>query len=282
MFRLVLASFAISLLLCTTSLAQGPCELPDNGNGTVTLPDPDCPYRGIGSFHELLDGLPVGTTVIIEAVHLDFFCDQGNMELCNSAGGSLGGETHDFGSQLELRVIGSGAAEGLDETVLVPVDCVVETGPRAGGPTQIFANSMVSLQGSASGVGSFVSISIEAGSAFGLPSPGQTTLVRDGGPGCDFVVESYFDINYRIDYVGAGLLAGFSGTGEGQVRMSSRALGPDPDEIVQDGPFFDRSIECPTFSPATVGPDTFALYGGPGTRPASGSGWISPTWAAGS
>jgi hypothetical protein len=45
-----------------------------------------------------------------------------------------------------------------------------------------------------------------------MPSPGQTTLTDLGGG--NWFVDSFFDINYRIDFVGApgGALAGMSGS----------------------------------------------------------------------
>jgi hypothetical protein len=57
------------------------------------------------------------------------------------------------------------------------------------------------------------------GSDFGLPSPGVTRLTKRVGS--TWEVDSFFDITYRIDFVGApgGPLAGMSGSTTGTVRM---------------------------------------------------------------
>ena len=50
-----------------------------------------------------------------------------------------------------------------------------------------------------------------AGTNFGLPSPGQTTLTQVGP---NWNVESYYDVQYRIDFVGraGGPFGGMSGS----------------------------------------------------------------------
>ena len=60
---------------------------------------------------------------------------------------------------------------------------------------------------------------ITAGNGFGLPSPGHTTLTQQ--PGGNWNVDSFFDITYRIDFVGApgGSLAGQSDSQVGTVRL---------------------------------------------------------------
>jgi hypothetical protein len=60
---------------------------------------------------------------------------------------------------------------------------------------------------------------VVAGSDFGLPSPGHTDLLQNGG---NWEVDSFFDITYRIDFVGrpGGALGGMSGSTTGVVRFS--------------------------------------------------------------
>jgi len=97
---------------------------------------------------------------------------------------------------------------------------------------------MVQLQGSLPGGDpDFASLQIVAGSGFdpGLASPGHTTLTRQGPPGSHFVVDSFFDISYRIDFVGTagGVLDGASGSSQGQIRMVAQGAPSVP--AVTDG-----------------------------------------------
>lgn len=71
------------------------------------------------------------------------------------------------------------------------------------------------MQGQVSGDPDFDLLRITAGTSFGLPSPGQTTLTDLGGG--NWFVDSFFDITYRIDFIGApgGILAGMSGSTTG-------------------------------------------------------------------
>jgi hypothetical protein len=79
---------------------------------------------------------------------------------------------------------------------------------------------MTLIQGQLTGDPDFDLLRITAGSSFGLPSPGHTTLTRQGPPGSGWAVDSFFDITYRIDFVGTGgTLGGHSGSTTGTVRM---------------------------------------------------------------
>ena len=49
-------------------------------------------------------------------------------------------------------------------------------------------------------------LSLLAGFGFGLPSPGHVTLTRVGDPGSDFVVDSFFDVHYAINFSGRARL----------------------------------------------------------------------------
>jgi len=76
-----------------------------------------------------------------------------------------------------------------------------------------------------SGDPDFDLLRIVAGTDFGLPSPGHTTLTRLGPPGSNWAVDSFFDITYRIDFVGrvGGALSGMSGSTTGTIRMGTAA-----------------------------------------------------------
>jgi hypothetical protein len=80
---------------------------------------------------------------------------------------------------------------------------------------------MVALQGQLYGDPDFDVLRITAGSVFGLPSPGNTTLTQL--PNGNFQVDSFFDITYRIEFQGApgGQLDGLNGTTQGSITMST-------------------------------------------------------------
>jgi hypothetical protein len=68
---------------------------------------------------------------------------------------------------------------------------------------QSFAIEIHRLQGILRGDYDFRLLWFEGGAVYGLDSPGQTTLIREGGPGADFGVESTFEYNYRVQFEGA-------------------------------------------------------------------------------
>jgi hypothetical protein len=69
---------------------------------------------------------------------------------------------------------------------------------------------------------------IVAGTDFGLPSPGHTTLLQTGP---NWEVHSYFDLTYRIDFVAraGGPFSGMSGSTTHAVRLSlGEPIVPEP------------------------------------------------------
>src|SRR5207247_5123626 len=105
--------------------------------------------------------------------------------------------------------------------------CQTASAPRMPGqPLQSFDTEMLGLQAQLpAGDPDFDLLRITAGSSTGLPpSPGHTTLTQL--PGGTWAVDSFFDITYRIDFVGhpGGPLAGRSGSTTATIRM---AAGPN-------------------------------------------------------
>lgn len=219
-------SAGIALALAPAASAA-PCLGPNNGTGTVTLPVPGCPYLSPSQVHLLINGLPPGTTLQLGAQHARFFCN-GQPGPCTRRKSAATdgvskalttGEIEEFSSDVILTITGTGALAGFSRTLTVPANVETETGPRnLGASVQTFWNRMNRLQGSITGDADFGSLQIVAGNDFGLNSPGSTTLTRltNGS----YRVNSYFDVAYRISFVGEGRLKGYGGTTEGTVRMS--------------------------------------------------------------
>jgi hypothetical protein len=209
-----------------------PCTSPDIG-GTVVLPPAGCAYLSPDEVHTIIDGLPPGTTIELAAIHKDFICHKQNpvcsfptLVDCDEPGGSLGGEKECVESVLDMQLTGTGALAGYNRTVSVPMGFETHTAPRTpGNPVQSFDTDMFRLFGQITNPGSgdpdFDLLRIVAGTDFGLPSPGHTQLTLL--PGGIFAVDSYFDITYRIDFVGrlGGPLSGMSGSTTATIRMST-------------------------------------------------------------
>ncbi len=204
------------------------CTVPDNGTGTIFLPPTGCAYLSPDEVHLILDGLPPGSTIELAPIHKDFICrDAGGGESCVvDDGDPTNGETELFDSTLEFEMRGTGILAGFQRTITIPnVVALVQSGPRQpGNLVQGFDTEMMQLQGQITGDPDFDLLQVTAGTGYGLPSPGHTTLTSL--PGGNWAVDSFFDITYRIDFVGApgGPFGGQSGSTTGTVRM--RAAGP--------------------------------------------------------
>jgi hypothetical protein len=228
---LALLSF---LLLAVASLVSAqPCEVPDNGSGTVDLPPAGCGYVSPNDLHMMIDGLPAGTTIRVSAEHNEFFNVQ------RMPGGTLGGEIEIFDSTLLLDMEGTGSLTGFSRFLTMQVQCEVHTGPRTPGDAiQTFPNEMIRLEGEILGDPDFDLLRIKAGTANGLPSPGQTTLTQL--PTGNFNVDSFFDIAYEIEFVGApgSVLGGLAGTTQEDVTMRAGIPAnqhPDPCVVADNG-----------------------------------------------
>ncbi|MCC6847112.1 MAG: hypothetical protein IT294_01325 [Deltaproteobacteria bacterium] len=219
--RAVTAASVLAAVAAASAVAA-PCTAPDDGGGTAALPPAaptgSCPngYLSPSEKFQIVDGLPPGTTIDI-AGELTGFAG-----ITAGPGGSLAGEIQDFGAQLAMQMQGAGTLAGYTRSLtMANLTGETHSAPRAAGAAaQSFDTVFHQLQGQLPpGDPDFDLLRITAGTGFGLPSPGHTTLMRFGAG--TWNVDSFFDLAYRIDFVGApgGLLAGRSGSTTGTIRL---------------------------------------------------------------
>jgi hypothetical protein len=185
----------------------------------------------------IIDGLPPGTTIELAPVNEDFICLDSPSHYpcsiplspgaCEAQGGSLDGSGHCFESVLDLQVSGTGSLAGFNRHLAVPLFNEIHTGGRnPGDPVQAFPSGVYRQQGELYGDPDFCTFRFLAGTDYGLPSPGQTTLTHLGAD--TFNLESFFDITYQIEFEGCpgSQLDGYMGTTAATIRMQSGATPP--------------------------------------------------------
>ncbi len=199
-----------------------PCNVPDNGMGTVNLPPAGCEYLTATQVHEIIDGLPTGTTIELAPIHKNFICETTGG--CETPGGPLGGATDSFTSTAVFQITGTGALAGWHRLLSVPLNVQVATAPRTpGARVQSFKTDMQLLQGAIGpGDPDFAVFEVVGGTNNDFPSPGFTTLTRQSNG--TFNVDSSFNVGYSIRFVGttSGKLQGFGGTTKGNVTMKAQ------------------------------------------------------------
>jgi hypothetical protein len=192
------------------------CLAPDNERETVELPSGGCAYRAVDAFiwFRNANGSLVGDVTL------------GNF--ARVATGDVNGDKTELTADVTLDLTGTGDFEGFHRAVSMPIQFEVHTAPRMPGDlVQSFDTDMFRFQGQITGDPDFDLLRIIAGTGFGLPSPGHTTLRKLGTEQQEYYVDSFFDITYRIDFVGApgGAVAGRSGSTIGTIRMQTQASG---------------------------------------------------------
>lgn len=241
---------AVLVLAGSRAADAASCIVPDNGSGTANLPPYDLTQCADGyvsqTAWQIIDGLPPGSTVDMD-VRLLWV-----VHLSGMSGGGLGGERSTFSAFLELAMTGTGAFAGYTRTVNVPVSVgTMDNATRTPGTTpQSFVTDLFQLQGQLPpGDPDFDLLRITAGTDFALPSPGHTTLKKLGS---DWAVDSYFDVTYRIDFVGApgGPFTGRSGSTTATGRIEEGPSGPTIDHYKC---YKVKDKEIPAkFAPTTV------------------------------
>lgn len=220
-----------------TTATGVPCVVPDNGTGTVDLPA-NCPY-GSNQTMDIINGLPPGTTIESNPVLDNYF------GVIRSPGGSLGGEIQQGNAILMLNMNGTGGLLGYNRFINMPMSFETHTAPRIPGTSpQSFDADMISLMGQLPpGDPDFDLLRITAGTGFGMPSPGHTTLTSVGGG--NWNVDSFFDIEYRIDFIGhaGGPLSGMSGSTTATIRMQQGSPLPFSWDDIYEPPTFTQSLD---------------------------------------
>ncbi len=218
----------------TTRLSQGDtipptiCKIPFYSVKGTLPPLSSCPCR---AYHT-----PVYGHILVCSSECDLLYtipDISDIELQSVAPDpSTGGETQNYLATTTLQLEGDGTLSGLNRTILIPLMIETHTGPRTpGAPVEDFSTELIKLEGQISGDPDFDLLRVTAGSDFGMPSPGHTTLTLH--PDGDWNLDTFYDVYYRIEFVGApgSLLEGLSGSATGRHDFRSGAPSPfDPGE----------------------------------------------------
>jgi hypothetical protein len=172
---------------------------------------------------QMTQGFPSGSTLQLVA-NLQAFSG-----LTQVPGGTLGGMQENWTATMPLQFTGTGTFSAYVHSINLPVGSgESHSAPRtAFAAIQSFNTDLYTLQGQTTTDPDFDLLRVTAGSGFGLPSPGHTIFTQTGG-GWD--VDSFFDITWRIDYIGSstGPFAGMSGSTTGMYRFEMCHAAPTP------------------------------------------------------
>ena len=213
-FSVLILGLLIGSSINLPNAAATECIAPDRGDGTVNGPSTSCNYipDPQGQF-QIIDGLPFGTGILIKGMLQQF------TGIVITPGIP---EKENANAVLKAPMDGFGTLAGFHRMIDIPINIEFQTDPRTPGlPDQVFDAKIFTMQGQIVGDPDFDLLRITAGNDFGLPSPGGTHLTNLGGG--NWEVDSFFDITYRIDFIGApgSPLAGHSGSTTGIITVFS-------------------------------------------------------------
>ncbi len=220
------ASFFAGTLTALTFLAGAATP----GYGDITVPNDTLPLRHdfvplLGESMWIINGLGPSTIRITPVITPPTASGE-------NWGGSLGGTAATgAGMSIGMHLQGTGELAGFERTFTVPIQFEQHNGPGRipGQPAQSFDTDMFFMNGQIPpGDPDFDLLRITAGTNYGMPSPGHTTLTQL--PEGDWAVDSFFDIEYRIDFIGqpGSQLSGMSGSTTATIRMGT----PEPGTLV--------------------------------------------------
>jgi hypothetical protein len=210
-------------------------NVPDNGFGTATIPPTGETYYG--GLMQIVNGLPPATTIDIANPLYHSFSTVSDIEVPSGPLDYSDGNFSDFAAQLTLPMQGTGVFSAYSRTIVISLPVsgqLMEFGPRVlNAPLQTIPADLRRMTGQIPpGDPDFDLLRITAGTDFGMPSPGVTTLQDTGA---NYNIHSFFDVFYRIDFVGraGGPFGGMSGSSNGMARFElGDPIVPEPTTAV--------------------------------------------------
>ncbi len=186
---------------------------------------------------------PLPPTVITNGPGFDILIDGFEILFLNRGpivpGGVFpGGDIQSWNGQVRIHLSGTGTLGAWQRHIILPLNGRIDSAARPyGANVQSFSVELFSLQGQIGGDPDFDLLKVTAGTPWGLPSPGHTTLTRQGS---NWNLDSFYDVNYRVEYVGApgGALPGQSGNQVRQqhIQIGQPLTGTPPLELVFSPP----------------------------------------------
>jgi cysteine-rich repeat protein len=211
---------------CTADacVSGGPTCFVASGNPVSPVPPSTCSYRSPSTLQ-----IDVGTGTVQMAMELvGGGCLAGQ---CGTRDGALPGwQRTSMSATISLVMSGTGALAGLGpRTVTIPAAVVVDTAPLASGDNQSLDTEIIALQAQLPpGDPDFALLRLTAGSVFGFPTPGHTTLTKHNVGPVGWDVDGFFELACQIDYSGqpSGYLGGYSGSTTQTIRLATGNGGP--------------------------------------------------------